>query len=159
MSQVQLKERLGAEPIRGRVIEDCVALVEAQVKAKSGLSGAAIRTAYATIKRIKKGFVADVIDGMLDEWLEKLQPYYDSWSSGAAGDDGTTFSEFLIARSDDVAEDLLSVTDRRAETSKHKTAKKAYLKMRGSAKNHVTEAVPALGRVFERRLETEGLMS
>lgn len=159
MSQVNLKERLGSEPVRSRVIEDCVALVDEQVKAKTGLSGAAIRTAYATIKRIKKGFVADVIDGMLDEWLEKLQPYYDAWSGGAAGAGGTSFSQFLVARSDEVAEDLLSVTDHRAETSKHKTAKKAYLKMRGSAKHHVVEAVPALGRVFERRLESEGVAS
>jgi hypothetical protein len=157
MSNVNLKERLGAEPVRARVIDDCVALIEDQVKNKGGLSGIAIRTAYGTIKAIKKGFIHEVVDGMLDEWLERLQPHYDTWASGAKGPGQTKFSDFLVARSDEVAESLLAVTDRRAESTKHKTAKKAYLKMRGSAKSNVVEAIPDLGRMFERRLESEGL--
>jgi hypothetical protein len=159
MSNFNLKERLGTEPVRARMIDDCVALIEEQVKNKGGLSGIAIRTAYGTIKAIKKGFIVEVVDGMLDEWLEQLQPHYDTWSSGAKGPGNTqgnaTFSDFLVARSDEVAESLLAVTDRRAENTKHKTAKKAYLKMRGSAKNNVVEAIPDLGRMFERRLESE----
>ncbi len=151
---VNLRERLGAQPVRERMITDCVALIEDQVKAKGGLTGVAIRTAYATIKAIKKGFINEVVDGMLDEWLERLQRHYDTWSGGARD---RRFSDFLVARSDDVAEDLLSVTDRRAESTRHKTAKKAYLKMRGSAKSNVVEAIPDLGRMFERRLEAEGL--
>ena len=161
MSNVNLKERLGTEPVRARVIDDCVALIEEQVKNKGGLSGIAIRTAYSTIKTIKKGFIQEVVDGMLDEWLERLQPHYDTWASGAKGpgnpQGNAKFSDFLVARSDEVAESLLTVTDRRAESTKHKTAKKAYLKMRGSAKSNVIEAIPDLGRMFERRLETEGI--
>lgn len=154
MSNVNLKERLGAQPVRDRVVADCVTLIEDQVKAKGGLTGVAIRTAYATIKAVKKGFITEVVEGMLDEWLERLQRHYDTWA-GSAKD--RRFSDFLVARSDEVAEDLLSVTDRRAENTRHKTAKKAYLKMRGSAKNNVMEAIPDLGRMFERRLEAEGL--
>lgn len=163
MSNLNLKERLGTEPVRARVIDDCVTLIEEQVKNKGGLSGIAIRTAYATIKTIKKGFVSEVVDGMLDEWLAQLQPHYDTWASGAKGPgntpspSNTKFSDFLVARSDEVAESLLAVTDRRAESTKHKTAKKAYLKMRGSAKSNVVEAIPDLGRMFERRLESEGV--
>lgn len=177
MSNLNLKERLGTEPVRARVIDDCVTLIEEQVKNKGGLSGIAIRTAYATIKTIKKGFVSEVVDGMLDEWLAQLQPHYDTWASGAKGPGNTPsntpgntpghtpgntpgntkFSDFLVARSDEVAESLLAVTDRRAESTKHKTAKKAYLKMRGSAKSNVVEAIPDLGRMFERRLESEGV--
>ncbi|ACY17429.1 DUF6918 family protein [Haliangium ochraceum] len=153
MSQFNLKERLGSAPTRADVIKDCVELIEEQVKAKSGLSGAAIRTAYATIKRVKKGFIEEVVDGMLDDWLVKLQPYYDTYTSGGAGQSGASFADFLVARSDDVSEDLLDVTDRRAENTRHKTAKKAYLKMRGSAKRNVTEAIPDLGRLMERRVE------
>jgi hypothetical protein len=160
MSNLNLKERLGTEPVRARMIDDCVALIEEQVKGKGGLSGIAIRTAYTTIKTIKKGFIAEVVDGMLDEWLEQLQPHYDTWANGAKGQgtgQSAKFSDFLVARSDEVAESLLTVTDRRAENTKHKTAKKAYVKMRGSAKNHVVEAIPDLGRMFERRLESESL--
>ncbi|WP_428267735.1 DUF6918 family protein [Haliangium sp.] len=155
MTQVNLREQLGTEPVRARVIEDCVTLVEDQVRAKSGLSGAAIKAGYAAVKRIKKGFLPDVIDGMLDDWMDKIQPYYDTWSASAG--EGAGFADFLVARSDDVAEDLLAVTDQRAEVSRHKTAKKAYLKLRGSAKKNVVEAVPALGRMIERRLDSESV--
>lgn len=154
VNNVNLRDGLGAQPVRERVIADCVTLIEDQVKAKGGLTGVAIRTAYATIKAVKKGFINEVVDGMLDEWLERLQRHYDTWAGGAR--DGR-FSDFLVARSDEVAEDLLGVTDRRAETTRHKTAKKAYLKMRGSAKSNVMEAIPELGRMLERRLEAEGL--
>ncbi|GAB4542940.1 MAG: hypothetical protein Tsb0020_55090 [Haliangiales bacterium] len=157
MTQLNLKETLGAEPLRARVIDDCVGLIDAQVAAKSGFSGAAIKTAYATVKRVKRGFVPDVVNGMLDEWMERLQPHFDVWR----GDDDKSrgsLSDFLTARSDQVAEDLLAVTDARAETSKHKTAKKAYLKLRSSAKGHVIEAIPALGRMVEGRLTSENLL-
>ena len=51
------------------------------------------------------------------------------------------------------AEALLSVTDDRAETTKHKTAKKLYKKMRPSAKANVIAAVPKLGALVESHLD------
>jgi hypothetical protein len=149
MAQNNLKEMLGKEPIRPRLVADCTNLIDAQVRAKGGLSGVAIKGAYATIKRIKKGIVPEVVNGLLDEWLDKLQVYHDTWRAGGGG----VFSEFLAARAEDVAEDMLSVTDARAERSSHTTARKAYKKMRGSAKHHVMEAVPDLARILERHLQ------
>ncbi|KAB2908179.1 MAG: hypothetical protein F9K40_04540 [Kofleriaceae bacterium] len=147
MSQ-SLVERIGVEPIRAKVIEECVELIDAQVKSKSGLSGMAIKGAYATIKTIKRGFVPSVVDALLDDWLGKLQPHHDKWSAGGSG----TFAEFVIARSDDVAEDLLQVTDERAAKTSHTTAKKAYEKMRGNAKKNVIEAIPELARLIEKHM-------
>jgi hypothetical protein len=147
MSQT-LVERIGVDPYRPKVVDDCVNLIDSQVKAKGGLSGMAIKGAYATIKTIKKGFVPGVVETLLDDWLGKLQPHYDKWSAGGKG----TFAEFVIARSDDVAEDLLQVTDERAATTKHTTAKKAYEKMRGGAKKNVIEAIPELARLIEKHL-------
>jgi hypothetical protein len=139
-----LVERLGKDPIRSKVVDDCVDLVEAQVKAK----GFMIKSAYATIKAVKKRFVPEVVDALLDEWLGKVQPHYDRWDVSKPG----LFSEYIIARSDDVAEDLLTVTDIRAERSSHGTAKKMYSRMRDSAKKNVIEAIPDLARLIERRL-------
>ena len=65
----------------------------------------------------------------------------------------SSFSDYVIARSDDVAEDLLSVTDARAEKTSHTTAKKLYLRMRDSAKKNVVEAIPELTRTLEKYLE------
>ena len=148
MSQT-LVERIGVEPTRAKVIEECVDLIDAQVKAKGGLSGMAIKGAYATIKTIKRGFVPGVVDALLDDWLGKLQPHHDKWTAG--GSKGT-FAEFVIARSDDVAEDLLQVTDERASKTSHTTAKKAYEKMRGGAKKNVIEAIPDLARLIEKHM-------
>jgi Family of unknown function (DUF6918) len=143
-----LVERLGAAPTRDNVIADCVAMIDHQVQSKGGVGGLTIRAAYATIKAIKRGFVRETVDALLDEWLGKLQPHHDKWQQSKAG----AFAEFLVSRSDDVAEDLLSVTDAKAETTKHTTAKKAYLKMRGSAKKNVIEAIPELGKTIDKYL-------
>src|SRR5689334_11709232 len=102
-----LVEQLGKEPVRQQVVSDCVELIDSQVKQK----GFVIKSAYATIKAIKKRFVPETVDGLLDEWLQKLQPHYDKWSAAKQ----SSFSDYVIARSDDVAEDLLAVTDERAQ--------------------------------------------
>lgn len=145
-----LKAHLGTDPIRPRVVSDCAALIDAQVKAKRGVSGVAIKGAYGTIKRIKKGIIPEVVEGLLDEWLEKLQPYHDAWSSESQG----AFRDYLVSRSDNVAEDLLTVTDARAEKTKHKTAAKAYRKMRGSAKSNVVESIPGLADVVQKHIDS-----
>ena len=139
-----LVELLAKEPVRARVIEDCVELIESQVKQK----GFIIKSAYATIKAIKKRFIPEVVDSMLDEWLDKLQPHYERWSANKT----TSFSDYVVARSEDVAEDLLSVTDGRAAKTSHTTAKKMYGRMRDGAKKNVVEAIPALGRMIEKHL-------
>jgi hypothetical protein len=126
------------------VIEDCVELIELQVKTK----GFILKSAYATIKAIKKRFIPEVVDTMLDEWLGKLSPHFDRWSANKT----SSFSDYLVARGDDVAEDLLAVTDARAERTSHTTAKKMYARMRDGAKKNVVEAIPALGRMIEKQL-------
>ena len=141
-----LVEQLGNPTIRPQVIAECVELIDAQVKQK----GFVIKSAYATIKAIKKKFVPEVVDTLLDDWLSKIQPHYEKWSASKP----SSFSDYVIARSDDVAEDLLSVTDARAQNTSHTTAKKMYLRMRDGAKRNVVEAIPELARMIERHLNS-----
>jgi hypothetical protein len=124
------------------VIQECVDLIDAQVKQK----GMMIRSAYAVIKGIKRRFVPEVVDTLLDDWLGKVQPHYDKWAAAKT----TSLTDFMVARSDEVAEDLLSVTDARAERTSHTTAKKMYLKMRDGAKKNVVEAIPDLAKLIEK---------
>ena len=140
-----LVEQLGKDPVRPNVVTDCVNLIDAQVKQK----GFMLKSAYATIKALKKKFVPEVVDALLDDWLGKLQPHYEKWGAQKA----SSFSDYVIARSDDVAEDLLSVTDARAEKTSHTTAKKLYQRMRDSAKKNVIEAIPELSRTLEKYLD------
>lgn len=140
-----LVEKLGTEPLRTQVIAECVDLIDAQVKQK----GFVIKSAYATIKAIKKKFVTETVDALLDDWMGKIQPHYEKWVATKP----SSFSDYIIARSDDVAEDLLSVTDARAEKTSHTTAKKMYMRMRDSAKKNVVEAIPELSKMIERHLD------
>jgi hypothetical protein len=139
-----LVDKLAKDPVRPLVINDCVDLIDAQVKQK----GFVIKSAYATIKAIKKRFIPEVVDSMLDEWLDKLQPHYDKWSAAKTA----SFSDYVVARSEDVSEDLLSVTDSRAAKTSHTTAKKMYGRMREGAKKNVIEAIPALAKLIEKHL-------
>jgi hypothetical protein len=139
-----LVEKLAQGPGRPQMIAECVELIDGQVKQK----GFVIKSAYATIKAIKKRFIPEVVDSMLDEWLEKLQPHFDKWSAAKT----SSFSDYVVARGDEVAEDLLSVTDGRAARTSHTTAKKMYGRMRDGAKKNVIEAIPALATLIERHL-------
>ena len=139
-----LVEQLGKEPVRAQVITECVNLIDSQVKSK----GFMMKTAYATIKTVKSKFVPEVVDTMLDEWLDKLQPHYDKWQVAK----GSSFADYVTARSEDVAEDLLAVTDARAQKTSHTTVKKLYGKMRDTAKKNVVEAIPELAKLLEARL-------
>src|SRR5580698_7882036 len=139
-----LVEQLARDPVRPQVIEECCELIDAQVKQK----GFVLKTAYSTIKALKKRFIPEVVDGMLDDWLGKIQPHYEKWQAQPAA----KFSDYLIARSDEVAESLLSVTDERASKTTHTTAAKMYHRMRDSAKKNVVEAIPELSRLIEKRL-------
>ena len=140
-----LVEQIGKPPKREFVIEDCVALIDAQVKQKNFV----IKSAYAMIKGIKKKFVPEVVDALLDDWLGKLEPHYDKWAATKS----SSLSDFLVSRSDDVAEDLLSVTDARAEKTSHTTAKKMYMRMRDGAKKNVVEAIPDLAKMIEKHVQ------
>lgn len=140
-----LVEQLGKDPVRPEVINDCVGLIDVQVKQK----GFMIKSAYAVIKGIKKKFVPEVVDALLDDWLGKLQPHYEKWSTAKT----STFADYLVARSEDVAEDLLQVTDARAEKTSHTTAKKMYFKMRDGAKKNVVDAMPELAKTLDKHLQ------
>jgi hypothetical protein len=139
-----LVEQLGNPTQRPAVIQDCVELIDAQVKRQ----GFIIKGAYSTIKTIKKGFVPETVDAMLDEWLTQIQPHYEKWEATKP----SSLKDFMIARGDDIAEDLLKVTDRRAEKTSHTTAKKMYGKMRDGAKKHVVEAIPDLAMMLEKHV-------
>jgi hypothetical protein len=139
-----LVELLGKDSIRPTVVAECVELIDAQVKGK----GMMVRSAYAVIKGIKRRFVPEVVDALLDDWLGKVQPHYDKWAQAKS----TSLSDFLVARSDEVAEDLLSVTDVRAAKTSYGTAKKMYLRMRDGAKRDVIEAIPDLAKLIEKHL-------
>jgi hypothetical protein len=143
---VTLGEKLTVAPNREQVIIKCCTLIDEEVKGKGGLTGLAVKGAYGVVKAVKPRFVSEVIDGMLDQWVAKLEPHYAVWEKDPGG---KSFGDFLVARGDKVSDELLQVTDARAERAKSGSVKKMYQKMRPSAKKHVEEALPRLGKLIE----------
>lgn len=128
---------------REAVSADLAGVIEAQVKAQSGLSGTAVKGAYAAARKFKPGVVEAATSAMLPDFLEALAPLWDSRPAG------TSFGTHLAAHSDEASEALLAVTDRQAQSAPAALTK-AYQSLRGRAKDYVTEALVPVGDVIER---------
>ena len=143
-----LSDLLLAADRRRSVVDDCVALVDDHVATRSGLGGLAIKGAYATVKAIKRGFIRDAVDHLLDEFVAHLEPFFAAAMS-AGGDIPAYFSSHSAA----IADGLLGVTDNRADVAKNPSLRKAYARLRASAQKHVEPAVPAIARLIVRYVQ------
>lgn len=141
-----LKANLLDSDRRGDVVNDLQTLVDQEVADKSGLSGGIVKTGYAAVKKVKPGVIWGAIDGLLDEFVDALEPYWTAFSTEATGDFGT----FLATRPQEVSEALLAVTDRRAERSSRAAITSVYSKLRPKGQENVIEALPRLGAVVQK---------
>lgn len=124
--------------------QDLAGVIDAQVKAQSGISGAAVKAAYAAANKFKPGVVVKATSTMLPDFLDALSPL---WESRPAG---TGFGAHLAANSETASEALLAVTDRQAESAPAALTK-AYKSLRGKAKGYVAESLVPVGDAIERR--------
>ena len=129
---------------RNGLIDDCVDLVDNEVKAKSGLGGMVIKTGYKAVKGVKPGFIRQVVSKLFDEWAAELDPI---WEEAVL--QGGSPDRHFIAQKSRVAEALLKVTDRKSTEAKGVVAS-TYKKLRPTAKKHVEEAVPALASLLHK---------
>lgn len=143
-----LAEKLLLPDVRPKVVLDSTRLIDEEVRDKSGLSGLAIKAAYAVVKAVKPGIIPEVLDAMLDAFIARLEPLYAEWQKNPS----VPFSSFLDPRAGQTADALLSITDERARVSKNQTLKKAYERLRPSGKKQVESAVPRLGRMISKYL-------
>ncbi|MBC8133336.1 MAG: hypothetical protein H7X95_10180 [Deltaproteobacteria bacterium] len=130
---------------RPKVVADCVRLVDEEVDSKGGLSGLAIKGAYMVVKAVKPGFIAEAVDHMLDDFVRRLEPF-----ASEAQQKNEPVGAYMNARAPAVADALLATSDERAAAAKNQTVKKAYEKLRPTAKKHVEAAVPRLGRLIAK---------
>jgi hypothetical protein len=139
-----LPEILNSDAKKGFVVDDCLTLIDAEVKDKGGISGLAIKAGYGAVKGIKPGFVKHVITDLLPDFAKALDPIYQEAKTA-----GKPVADYFAARSSDVAEALLKLTDDKAKGSKNSLVRGTYDKLRGSAKKNVEAAVPRLGKLIE----------
>ncbi len=131
---------------RPRLLSDCERLIEEEVASKGGLSGLAIKGAFAVVQRIKPGIVREAMDSLLDDFVRRLEPFFAAHV--AAGGLPAAFGAALGQKGAAVADALLGITDEKAKRAKNMTLKSAYEKLRPQAKKHVEEAIPRVGRTL-----------
>lgn len=141
---MSLKQSLENPEKKPLIVADCLDLIDAEVKDKSGFGGMAIKAGYKAVKGVKPGFVKNVVNDLLPEFADALEPL--SQEAVAAG---KPIGTHLKANSDRAADALLSVTDGKAERSTNGLVKSTYKKLRGSAKKNVESAVPRLADLVD----------
>ncbi|MBD2439146.1 DUF6918 family protein [Nostoc sp. FACHB-110] len=129
---------------KAMVVEDCCSMIETQLASKSGLSGIALKTAFAALKGVKPGYISYAVEQLLPACFDALDPI---WHEGEQQGDPVTH---LSTNKSRTADALLSVTDNRLKSVKRAIVRGTYDKLRGSAKQHVEEAVPDFAQVIDR---------
>lgn len=140
-----LKQILLDPTRRPNVVTDLHQLVDAEVSGKSGVSALAVKGGYAVLNKMNPRFVPDAIDGMLDAFVERAEPFYADFQARGGG----SLATYFASRPADIANALLGVTDDRAAGSRRESVKKVYSKLRPQAQKHVEEALPRLAAVIE----------
>ena len=141
-----LQEILLAPDTRPKVVADCYLLLEQQVSEKSGISGTAVKLAYKTVNTFKPGHVRFMVDSLLPDMVDKLEPYW----AGYRSDGGAEFGDYLAKNGAEVSQALLGVTDARAAASGRPVIVKAYGTVRGGAAKHIQAALPEVGEIVQK---------
>jgi hypothetical protein len=145
-----LASRLLSDPKkRPQILTDCERIIEDEVKDKGGLTGLAIKGAYKIVCAVKPGVIREVLDSLLDDFVNRLEPFY---AEQLAKGDGKGFGDHMNTKKSAVADALLGITDDRAKVSKNQTLKGAYERLRPQGKKHVEDAIPRVGRTLSRYL-------
>lgn len=144
-----LVERLLAPERKLEVVREAVELVEAEVRAKGGLSGIALKSALKLVQAARGDFIPAAMERLLPSFAARLEPLYAERLGGAPT---MTNEAYFHEHASRVAAALLSITDERARNSEGSGRRAAYEKIRPAAQRHVEEAAPRIGRLLDRHL-------
>ncbi len=140
-----LREQLADGDKRPKVIDDACKVLDQEVADKGGISGLAIKGAYKIVQGVKPGFVSEAVDGLLDDFLDALDPLYQE----AAGKK-VAAGVHLRDNAGRAADALLAITDNRATRAKSQVVRSAYERLRPMAKKQVEAAMPRLADLLNR---------
>lgn len=134
-----------ADPHRRRaVIEDAARVLKAEVDAKSGLSGLAIKGGFATVTRLKPDFVPGSLNMLMDDFARQIDPFWERCRG--ANDDARAF---FTREGGAIADALLVITDGKARNVAG-PVRAVYDQLRPKAREHVIAAMPRLGDLVRR---------
>jgi hypothetical protein len=145
-----LQETLLAPHTQPKVVADCLTLIQDELAEKSGVSGSAVKLAYKAIVKVKPDHIHHMVEVLVPQMAEQLQPYWADFKAGGGAADGTPFGDYLVKRGDEVSQALLAVTDRRAEESGRPVVVRTYSSVRGGAAKNVEAALPRVGALVQK---------
>jgi hypothetical protein len=122
---------------RAAVLRDCESLIDAEVDDKGGLSGMAVKAAFRSVKSLRPDMIRMSMDALLDDFAHQIDPFWQDCQR-----QGENPRAYFLRRQVDLANALLTITDRRAQTSSHKVLVKAYSSLRGKAVEYIGAAMP-----------------
>jgi len=146
-----LVETLLAEGTRPRVVDECVQLIDDEVRAKKGLTGKLVQMGYKAFTALKPGIVRRATEFLLDDFTGVLDGHYAEYLA-AFPDRSEPFPTWAGRRDSRIADDLLKITDDIIARSDKRVIQKIYGGLRGAAQRNVADAVPAVGRLVLRHL-------
>jgi hypothetical protein len=142
---VTLQQMLLTPDRQPHVVADCQSLVDQELASK-GIAATPLKVAYKAVTAFAPGYYQETINNMLPSVAYQLEPFWaDFCVSG-----GSEFGDYLVKRSGEVTEALLSITDNMAGESQRPTIVKAYKAVRGSAGKNIEAALPNLGAMVQK---------
>ena len=144
VGQMSLAEVCNDELRKSALVQDGLVELEAELESRSGFGGAAMRTGYKTVTKLRPGFIESNIERLLPRFAPVLDPHLEL--ARTSGD----VEGHLVAHADEIAEGLLGATDQRVAESNNKIATKVYAQFRPKAKENTVEAMPRLAKLLAK---------
>lgn len=141
---MHLSTYLTPDSARPAVIADACELIDEELARASGFSATAMRAAYKVMTGLRPGIVARAVDGLLDPFADRLDPFYQEHVTT-----GRPLAEVLTGQRTSMADALLSITDDRAQRTQQASLRRAYQRVRGSARGYVEAAAPGIAGLID----------
>ena len=87
-----LQEILLVPDTQPQVIADCLKLIQEEVSGKSGVSGTAVKLAYKTANTFASGYLQSIVESLLPDMADKLEPYWADFAGSVPPTSVTTWS-------------------------------------------------------------------
>jgi len=133
---------------RPLLVSDTIELIKTEVKGQSAL----VRTVYRIVTAIMPNIVREAVELLLDDIVQELESVYQDYLLAKSHGSASSIEDYISqdGNSQNIAQAILAVTDRRDSRSTKTSLKKAYHKIRPRAENSITAAAPAAARMLHQ---------